>query len=337
MKNAIWMMSVLAACTSDQNLKNPEHIVYPPSNAASLEQEFKTDLFLQPTGKPADILFVMDKSCSMVDDATQLNANIPLFFSALDQYNVDYHVGLISTDVVGQPLGELVSWENSLYITPMDDGPYLFSMMNGIAAMQGEGESGIDSIFAAMKLNLAHNKSFFRTLTPLHLIIVSDEEDSSFHHDPTDLYQYLQHWAGERNEKVYLSGVLTLPESTCGIFGGSSVGYRYMTLIDHLQGEAIDICEADWSLVLNDLALLATPNDSQTFYLSQVPAIKTFCMPTAPERDDCIDFHVTHDAVTFSYEQEGMLSYVANENSIKILDGYLPVDGDLISIHYPIE
>lgn len=337
MRNMIWLLALvsLVGCQSDQDLKNPEHTVYPPSHVEPLPGQSREDRFIQPTGEPADILFVMDKSCSMIDDATQLNYNIPLFFDALDQYNIDYHVGVISTDVIGEPLGELVSWEGSLFATPQDDGPFVFSMMNGIAGMQGEGESGIDAIFAAMKLGKDYNQSFFRTLTPLHLIVVSDEEDSSTHREPVELYRFLQQWSGERNEKVYFSGVLTLPESTCGIYGGSSVGYRYMELVDHLQGELADICNDDWSSILSDLALLATPNLYQEFYLSEIPLTDDFCLMS--EKENCIEFHVVHDGITFSYENSGMLEYDPVGNGVKIIEGYTPINGDLITINYPVE
>jgi hypothetical protein len=324
--NICLFVTLFYACKSEQTLYYPPPFVYGPTDVEDLPLEFNQDVFLQPIGRPADILFVIDKSCSMADNNLNLNNNISMFFEVLDQYNIDYHIGLTSMNGTDNA-GKFVNLFGSNYIKPGDsDNALLFSMMNNLLSddIFSDGESGLDAVYGAMVINLEDHPDFFRSDVPLYIIVISDENDSSTHLDPKGLYQKLYSWEGQENKKVYFSGIISLGSNLCEDLS-STVGERYFGLIKHFQGQTVDICNQDWGGALNDLALLATPDFKNEYFLSRLPVVET------------IKIQTYHNDIVFTYENVGDFFYYENKNSVLILNGYQPVDGDLVDIFYQIK
>ncbi len=65
----------------------------------TLRPNEQTDVFLQETRNVVDILLVVDNSCSMIDEQEKLADNFESFIDAFAGVDVDYHIGVTTTDM----------------------------------------------------------------------------------------------------------------------------------------------------------------------------------------------------------------------------------------------
>ena len=65
----------------------------------TLRPNEQTDVFLQETRNVVDILLVVDNSCSMIDEQEKLADNFQAFIDAFAGVDVDYHIGVTTTDM----------------------------------------------------------------------------------------------------------------------------------------------------------------------------------------------------------------------------------------------
>ena len=64
----------------------------------SLRPNTHTDVFVQETRNTVDILLVVDNSCSMIDEQAKLADNFQSFIDAFIEADVDYQIGVVTTD-----------------------------------------------------------------------------------------------------------------------------------------------------------------------------------------------------------------------------------------------
>jgi hypothetical protein len=124
-----------------------------------------------------DVLFVIDDSCSMEDDQRQLGANLNSFFSAFKSAQVDFHVGVITTDMVAPDrAGRLVA----PFVT--DQTPDLANAFESsvLVGTAGSGdERGLQALRAALRppLITTTNAGFVREQADFAVVILGDEDD----------------------------------------------------------------------------------------------------------------------------------------------------------------
>ena len=94
-----------------------------------------TDTFEQVEVINADILFIIDNSCSMSDEQVALSSNAGAFMSSLDMTGVDYQVGVITTDSPGLAAPVITS------SSPDPVGDFSDAVMVGIAGDATENRS----------------------------------------------------------------------------------------------------------------------------------------------------------------------------------------------------
>ncbi len=129
--------------------------------------------------QPIDVLFVIDDSCSMANDQKSLADNFGAFVPAFLSANVDFHIGVVTTDMKN-PLrsGKLVA----PVITPTTmaiEASFRNMVQVGVA---GSGyEKGLAAAQAALSepLRSTANKDFLRPDANLALVFLTDEEDQS--------------------------------------------------------------------------------------------------------------------------------------------------------------
>lgn len=80
--------------TSDDPL-SPETVVALPIEGVG---SIVTDTWTRPAAPVVDVLFALDRSCSMTDDIYQLSEALPDFFTELEAYAVDYRVSVVVDD-----------------------------------------------------------------------------------------------------------------------------------------------------------------------------------------------------------------------------------------------
>ncbi len=332
MKKGLLALLVLSLVgCSEYGFKTPQDsntVFGPPPD---LVHEVTTDRFLQAPFQPADVLFAIDHSCSMSDDNANINANIPYFFDVLDVYNLDYHVGVMSTEGISETSSGLISsWGSEPFIDSNTPNPEsYFSLMNNSTV--GYGEQGLDAFLAATTLSYDHNREFFRPEVPLHLIVISDEPDQSVRMNSVRFVDWTNNWLELKKEAdVTFSAVVFTTTSDCGT-GWEVPDSSYTYVSNHIGGEVVDICEDDWSLTLEALAEHAV-NQRYEYFLSRNPVEGSF------------NVLVERGEITFAYELDDQLSeertgdYYYNQvrNSIVFYE-YTHLPGDVVLVEYEIE
>lgn len=164
---------------------------------------FQVDSFSQQSVQKVDILWVIDNSRSMQSKQDRVKANFDSFMRFLTDQHIDYHLGVVTTDVFNPAeSGRLVNkaglpkpWIDLSAADPLvafranaqvgtlgtgDEKPMLGGMLALTAPLSPATPTRPDA-GAANCANLADGgvECFLRPEAPLYTILVSDEEDSS--------------------------------------------------------------------------------------------------------------------------------------------------------------
>lgn len=231
-----------------------------------------TERFVVAGRTAVDVLFVVDNSGSMQDDQEILANNFDAFIeaAALDP-NLDIHLGVTTTDVLGGTGGPLV-------------GPFLRDTNGGLAAAFGEQarvgvngsglELGLEATRRALD-DFAHttNAGFLRPEAALSVIIVSDEEDSgdmvevaaidaSTARPPQSYVEFL---------RGLKAGSLTNAQVLFSVVGIPLWAPRYQQVTLALGGVFLDIAAPDWGTQLSSIGS-ATFGLQRLFRLGSPPA-----------------------------------------------------------------
>ena len=107
----------------------------------SYTSKVQKDVFQQVRRNTVDILLVIDDSCSMKDEQVKLSNNFEAFISAFSGVNVDWQIGVTTTDTyyVESP-GSLLGGDDEL-ILEAPDGRVLNSVQWNSSWPYGEGVS----------------------------------------------------------------------------------------------------------------------------------------------------------------------------------------------------
>lgn len=154
----------------------------------------QTDVFLQKTVRKVDILWVVDNSCSMLEEQQNLATSFGSFITDLTRADppVDYHLGIITTDAAaeGGALRPLATDATKRYIACNEDGIAGCNVLDEALAFEqtiavGTGGGAIEKGLLAAHLALTDpmkstvNAGFLRDEAALYVVVVSDEGDAS--------------------------------------------------------------------------------------------------------------------------------------------------------------
>ena len=155
----------------------PQPIVVPLTGAGSNNPK-RTERFEQVNNKEVDVLFVIDDSCSMAENQRQVAGNFDVFIRAADARQVDFQLGITTTDTTRRP-GALVG-PVITRATPNFMEEFRTQAAVGIS---GSGfETGLEAMTAALDeadFGNGFNADLIRPSAALVVIIVSDEDDQS--------------------------------------------------------------------------------------------------------------------------------------------------------------
>jgi len=154
----------------------------------------QVDVFFQKTVRKVDILWVVDNSCSMVEEQSKLATNFGSFITDLAAADppVDYHLGIITTDASseGGALRPIATNTSLRYIACNNNGGSTCNVPNEVSAFQqtvnvgsngGALEKGLLAAHLALvdPMTSTTNAGFLRADAALYVIFVSDEGDAS--------------------------------------------------------------------------------------------------------------------------------------------------------------
>ncbi len=254
----------------------------------------QTDTFLQDAKPKADILIVVDDSCSMEDKQTSLSQNFNSFIGYAASAMVDYQIAVTSTTVSNEEVclpfagcqgSKSKAFGGSLFrdpaagitpiLTPMTRNvPQTFSRMVALG-IEGAGvEEGLECATRALTppLIAAENAGFLRPEANLAIVIVSDAGDQS-----------AQSVAYYQNRLINIKGFNRLSmftfntigpyqsagTATCMYDGGGDV-MRYDQLVTATSGVRDEICTTNWATALQGLGKTAFGFRTQ-FFLNNTP------------------------------------------------------------------
>ena len=271
---------------------------------------FYTDPFEMPFDPPADIMFAVDQSCSMNDDASRLATNFSSFITQLNSYSNDWQIMVVNDDDGCTDSGVLLPSTpsyTSIFASYVQagGGSYTESLLTvGANAIENAAGTGSRSC----------NTSFLRADAMLHLILVSDEPEQSrgSWSDYVTRIQNAKVAAGGTSGNVRISAIAGDYPSGCG---SADAGTGYYESSSATGGTFLSIC-SDWASPANLATLASTSVSQDTFELTRLPA------PTTIE--------VTHNGTVRSSSE---WVYQAADNTVRFLSD-IPGEGDTVDISY---
>ncbi|MFT4627347.1 MAG: hypothetical protein ACI8PZ_006031 [Myxococcota bacterium] len=246
------------------------------------------DDFLQDPPAEVDVLVIVDNSFSMEPYQEKLSSNFDAFVSFFTQANVDYRIGVLTTNTLDSdhgaqngctpeqveaipPAGELVG---GAYITP--DTPKadkLFSDLVQVGVCGVGLEMGYESAWRSLKIDTKLNREFRRPDASLSLLFVSDEEDGS----PLPPRTYVDLMRKEVNaledrRRFNISALVYTDGEDCSNAQrqAASRGDRFFSGVSATNGILGDICSPDYNGALTDMSLAAA-RLTEVFFLAEEP------------------------------------------------------------------
>jgi hypothetical protein len=227
----------------------------------------QTDVFEQVADNKIDILWVIDDSGSMSEEQTALANNISWFIQYADMLNVDWQMGVTTTEVNDAVSGHI--WACSGYskiIRNTDaDRVAAFSCAANVTfppngnrrpnpSGSDEQEAGLQAARIALDAPVRDNENagFVRADARLAVIIVSDEEDQS--QGATSLYvDFFKQIKGFRNPQLVT--VSAIAGDVPGGCATADAAPRYHDVVGQMSGQFDSICNNDWSRMLQNIGL----------------------------------------------------------------------------------
>lgn len=256
--------------------------------AQGTDKDEQTDTFKQPSGSEADVLFVIDNSCSMGNDQSSLSNNIKTFVQWATTLKADFHLGVTTTEIAsgsgGTVPGELRG--SPRYLT--NNTPNLVTIFSQRAKVGTGGngqEAGLEAARIALSAKMLNgiNKGFLRKSASLSIMVFSDEPDQS----PQPASFYVSYFkglkGGPRTDQFRFHAVIGYEPSTksnrCGGNGGNRTDEarssgRYLAVVQATQGVVASICNTSWASVLKQVSIL-TFSQKKQFFLTRPADPKT--------------------------------------------------------------
>jgi hypothetical protein len=220
---------------------------------------------------PADIVWIIDGSASMVDEILAVQENITKFANTISTAGVDHHVVMLAPAdaAAGTPLS-------------MDPARYQWVL------------SPVDSNnpLTLLLAQYPDYSAFLRPEAALHFIVVSDDESHMAAED------FRSQMAGLVNKPFFFHAIASEDVNgfgcigACGlpvVCGAFSPGRQYYALADATGGQKISICTADWSQVFEPL---------QKAVIEAAPLPCDYDIPTPPSGSTLDPNRVNIEVVT---------------------------------------
>lgn len=251
------------------------------------------DVFEQAPSNLVDILWVVDNSVSMENEQAQVAAGAQNFLDRLENTDIDFHLGVVTTDVSGGNADAGALLGSPSYVTAdTPDYGALFAERVVVGVEGDDQERGLQAAITALSppLSNTRNVGFLRDDALLSIIIVSDENDCSdfgalgasstgedcytSYSDLVPVVDLVREFRAlkEQPDRVQVSGIVG-PEAVENCVD-TVPGKRYYTAIAMLGGLRSDICQTDYGVVMDALGEVAS-GIRTSFLLEHVPDAET--------------------------------------------------------------
>jgi hypothetical protein len=295
-------------------------------NPPDLGAQTKTDRIVQVTIPSVDVLWIIDNSCSMDDNQSALTANFSRFMDYFTDSGLDYHVGVVSTDMYSpQQSGRLERDAGTTFI----DSSFSAAEANQSFARRAElgtygsgYEKGLDAAWSSVVTHgNTFNQGFYRDDSAFAMIVISDEEDQS---DRVSVAEFIS-WASSlkpTTEMVSFSSIVWQSQCGSGPTGNETDGKKYMSVTDAIGGIKWPICDSAWDTVLAELGMQAA-GLRREFFLSSVPVVES------------IEVEVIGASGSQMFDMDVDFSYDRARNSVRF-SSFVPEPLDEVLITYKV-
>ena len=244
-----------------------------------------------------DIVWVVDRSGSMMDNDEKLISGIGAMMNALP-LDIGWRIGLISTDD-----NESVS-NTGFPLVPGDTPQDAEALLNNLGISFKE--AGFESIIAYMDYG-SYASTWMRYDASLLVVFVSDEDEQSVNVLPSDFVS----WIRSRRGFVNMASIVLTEDSECD--WNQMAGSNYIDATNTMGGVIIDICSDDWSSGVRDASNSLEPIE----YLE---------LTHYPVKESIVVF--INNSLFYEW------TYDENTNILTFTS--LPIQGDLVEIGYNI-
>ena len=242
---------------------------------SKLHRLSEMEVFLQEPTNMVDILWVVDNSQSMADEQAKIAERFDEFVTGINEAGVDWHIGVISTDLDNEDEAGLLLGDPSVLTLKTEDYRYRFQEMVQVGIGGSDMEKGIDAAYKALSQPRVSgvNDGFRRDGAMLMINYFSDENDCSdrdnlwgieddepCYNHPGLLVPVVQLIDDYRElvssgERLIVSAIVG-PEISAGC-EGAKPGSRYQTMADAFGGFKGNICDTSFGEIMAELGLQA--------------------------------------------------------------------------------
>ncbi|MCK6524199.1 choice-of-anchor D domain-containing protein [Myxococcota bacterium] len=258
------------------------------------------DHFVVEADPPADIMFLVDQSCSMDDNTAILNANFNTFINEISDYTTNWHIMVVNDD--DGCARQDAKYGNVSVLTETTPnvadafGDYTLGVNNGGffgEPMNTEALLTTAALATSPGKMASCNTGFRRDEALLHIIFVTDEPEQS-----------TKSWSTLTNEivanigagKVKLSAIAGDMPSGCAT---ADAGTGYADAVAATGGEFLSICATSWTAYMPLLASASVKVNQ--FELSSTAAPSTVRVwVNGTERTGGWTFETAENAVLFT-------------------------------------
>ena len=322
---------LMVGCSDyDLRVEDIPDVIVNPSDPAVVSSK---DAYMQIQKPEVDVLWIIDNSCSMGDEQNQVANSFPLFMNFFLGSNLDYHIGVVSTDMDNPAeSGKLIKGPgNILWIDPLTPDPVgAFAGMAQLGTNGSGDEQGILAGYAALELQAGHNGAFLREESALHIIVLSDESDYS-PDNPITLNEFKDYLNSLRQDPEMVEYHSIVSPANFGQFdcsGVSTPGTRYIEVTADVGGVFWSLCDLPWVGALEAIGLDAA-GLKREYFLSQIPVPGTIKV-SVDDAGIMTPFY-EYDSVTM----DGDWVYTQTRNSVTFLE-YIPNPGAIVNIEYDV-
>ncbi len=303
----------------ENNFGGPTIQPDPMGQPAQLENTTIVDEVLQVTTPKADILWMIDNSCSMGNEQDDLVENFPYFMSFFVGSGLDYHIAITTSDTISSDYagssGTFVRGPGGFTVIDPDtpDPVGTFSSMAKVGVGGRFPERGIGAVYLGLEFKLdGPNDGFWRDDAALHTICISDEADYT-EESVVTLGEFIDWYDGLKD---------VVSDRTFSAITDTR-GDRYREVAREIGGVLWDLQDENWPGLLEQLGLQASGFETE-YFLTQAPIESTIQVQI-----------VTPEGAVQNYDRDIDWIYNPARNSIAFLD-FVPEERHTVRITYEL-
>ncbi|MED5374035.1 MAG: choice-of-anchor D domain-containing protein [Myxococcota bacterium] len=300
-----WEPSTIGSESGGQRFvsNDPRGDLQVTQQGVGLATDTATDSFTITGDPPVDIVFAVDQSGSMDNDAASLALNFEGLITTLEGVTNNWHIGVVTYDDGCFNHGVLSADTENL------GGLFAEAVTMGTDREVQDDEALFKLLDRALLQLEGCNAGFRREGALFHTVFVSDEPERSSEQASAWTWEYFheRYTAVVPDSLLMVSGVIDADDCNEGDDG-------YAEMIAETSGLSMSICSPDWSAYAEDIAN-ASLTHRWTFTLSQDAAAGTIV--------------VLVDGVETS-----AWSYDAAQNAVLLEEGR---DGQSVEVQYSVQ